>query len=184
MEQSTKKVKVCVDPGHGGYPHPGACYYGRMEKDAALDISLILAEELKKKGCEVVLTRKTDVDISLTDRAKISNKNKCDVFVSIHLNACKDPTVHGAEVWKWHTGTRQDIAENMQRELVKATGFKDRGVKNSSVFAVLRHTQAPAFVVECGFISYKPECEKLFDRDIQKKVAYHLACGIIQSFQC
>lgn len=175
-------TRICIDPGHGGPIHPGACYYGRKEKDAALDISLHVASMLKEKGIDIVLTRKTDVDVTLQRRCEICNKERCDAFITIHLNACKDPTVHGAETYKWPACSKPEIAENIQKELVKATGFKDRGVKTSSVYYVLRHTKAPAFVVECGFISYPKECEKLFDPDFQKKVASAIACGIIQSF--
>lgn len=174
-------TKVCIDPGHGGV-HCGACYYGRKEKDAALDISLHVAEMLKRDGIDVVLTRKKDVDVSLKRRCEICNENKCDAFVTIHLNACKDPTVHGVETYKWPTSSKPEIADNIQAELVEATHFKNRGVKTSSVYYVLRHTKAPAFVVECGFMSYSKECEKLFDSDFQKKVASAIACGIIKSF--
>lgn len=166
-------MKVCIDPGHGG-GHPGAVYYGRKEKDAALAISHRLAMELKAKGVDVVLTRTRDTDVSLAERCRISNAAKADLLISIHLNAAVDPTIHGAEVWKWHTSDNP-FAESVQAALVAATGFKDRGVKKSHDFYVLRHTLCPALVVECGFMSNPKEGEALFDPRVQDAIAAGLA---------
>lgn len=166
-------MKVCIDPGHGG-GHPGAVYYGRREKDAALAISHRLAMELKAQGVDVLLTRTRDTDVSLAERCRISNAAKADLFISIHLNAAVDPTIHGAEVWKWHK-SENPYAERVQAALVAATGFKDRGVKNSREFYVLRHTLCPALVVECGFMSNAKEGEALFDPRVQDAIAVGIA---------
>lgn len=166
-------MKVCIDPGHGG-GHPGAVYYGRKEKDATLAISHRLAMELKAQGIDVVLTRTRDTDVSLAERCRISNAAKADLFISIHLNAAVDPTIHGAEVWKWHTSDNP-FASRVQSALVAATGFKDRGVKDSHEFYVLRHTLCPALVVECGFVSNPKEGEALFDPRVQDAIAAGLA---------
>lgn len=166
-------MKVCIDPGHGGN-RPGAVYYGRREKDAALAISHRLAMELKAQGIDVVLTRTRDTDVSLAERCRISNAAKADLFISIHLNAAVDPTIHGAEVWKWHKSDNP-YAARVQAALVSATGFKDRGVKNSHEFYVLRHTLCPALVVECGFMSNPKEGEALFDPHLQDAIATGVA---------
>jgi N-acetylmuramoyl-L-alanine amidase len=166
-------MKVCIDPGHGG-GHPGAVYFGRKEKDATLAISHQLATELKAKGVDVVLTRTRDTDVSLAERCRISNAAKADLFISIHLNAAVDPTIHGAEVWKWYK-SEIPYAARVQAALVEATGFKDRGVKNSHDFYVLRHTLCPALVVECGFMSNPREGEALFDPRVQDAIASGIA---------
>lgn len=166
-------MKVCIDPGHGG-GHPGAVYFGRKEKDAALAISHRLAMELKAQGVDVVLTRTRDTDVSLAERCRISNAAKADLFISIHLNASVDPTIHGTEVWKWHNSDNP-FASRVQSALVAATGFKDRGVKDSHEFYVLRHTLCPALVVECGFMSNQREGEALFDPRVQDAIATGIA---------
>ena len=132
---------------------------------------------MRERGYEAFLTRSTDEDMSLKERCEISNSWKADLFISIHCNASHTPDARGVEVWTW-PGNRLAVAEKIQAQLIKATGFKNRGVKNSGVYYVLRHTKAPALVVECGFMSNKFECQLLFDPEMQKKIAFSIACGI------
>lgn len=167
---------ICIDPGHGGI-QPGAAYGGRLEKDATLGISLKLRDKLEASGYHVVMTRETDADVSLKRRCEISNGAGADAFVSIHLNASTNPTAHGAETWEWELA-KGALADAVQTELISASGFKDRGVRSTSVFYVLRHTVAPAIVVECGFISNETERGRLFDEAMQDKIAAGIARGI------
>lgn len=167
---------ICIDPGHGGI-QPGAAYGGRLEKDATLGISLKLRDKLEASGYRVVMTRETDADVSLKRRCEISNGVGAEAFVSIHLNASTNPAASGAETWKW-VRAKGALAEAVQTELIAASGFKDRGVKSTTAFYVLRHTVAPALVVECGFISNESERGRLFDEAMQDKIAAGIARGI------
>ena len=169
-------MKICIDPGHGG-DQPGAAYGGRLEKDAALQIALKLARKLKEIGYDVVLTRDDDAAVSLRKRCDISNAAGADVFLSIHMNASRSHEAHGAETWRW-AKSECKLAENVQRGLVAATGARDRGVKSTMSYYVLRHTHAVALVVECGFISHDNERESLFEDDYQEKIAAGIARGL------
>ena len=173
---------ICIDPGHGG-AQPGAVNGRFKEKTAALAISLKLKDKLKEAGFKVIMTRDTDIDVSLASRCKISNDSGANAFVSIHLNSCHSDEPHGAETWKWHK-TRQfskALADAVQADLIAATGAKNRGVKESDVY-VLKHTKASALVVECGFISNNEECRKLFNPVYQDKIADGICRGIIKAF--
>ncbi|HMA20482.1 MAG TPA: N-acetylmuramoyl-L-alanine amidase, partial [Gemmatimonadaceae bacterium] len=82
---------VVVDAGHGG-PDPGMT--GPIgggprivEKDITLSVAKLLAQELRNDGVDVLMTRTSDTLIALSDRGRIANRNKGDVFVSIHVNA-------------------------------------------------------------------------------------------------
>lgn len=167
---------ICIDPGHGGI-QPGAAYGGRLEKDATLSISMRLRDKLEESGYRVIMTRETDIDVSLKRRCEISNGAGADAFVSIHLNSSTNPTAHGAETWKWERA-KGALAEAVQTALIAASGFKDRGVKSTTAFYVLRHTVAPALVVECGFLSNESERGRLFDEAMQDKIAAGIARGI------
>lgn len=167
---------ICIDPGHGGI-QPGAAYGGRLEKDATLSISMRLRDKLEASGYRVIMTRETDIDVSLKRRCEISNGAGADAFVSIHLNSSTNPTAHGAETWKWERA-KGALAESVQTALIAASGFKDRGVKSTTAFYVLRHTVAPALVVECGFLSNESERGRLFDEAMQDKIAAGIARGI------
>jgi N-acetylmuramoyl-L-alanine amidase len=92
--------KVVLDPGHGG-KDPGAIgYRGLKEKDVTLKLAKLVKAKLEKRlGCVVILTRTSDRFVSLKDRAKLANKIKADLFVSIHCNACPDHRLHGIETF-------------------------------------------------------------------------------------
>ena len=93
-----KKMRIMVDPGHGG-KDSGAVRVRVREKDINLAVAKELTELLKKNGFQVKMTRTTDVFIPLSDRSKMSNKFKADLFVSVHANAARNRTAHGFEVY-------------------------------------------------------------------------------------
>ena len=79
---------IVIDPGHGGRD-PGAIgSQGTREKDIVLDIALRLRDQLMQSGqYMVLLTRDTDIFMSLADRVQFTNLNKADLFISLHINA-------------------------------------------------------------------------------------------------
>lgn len=93
-----KKMRIVVDPGHGG-KDPGAVRSRMREKDWNLAVGRELAALLKKAGFEVKMTRENDTFIALSDRSKISNNFKADLFVSVHTNASKNSSAHGFQVY-------------------------------------------------------------------------------------
>jgi len=92
--------KIVIDAGHGG-KDPGATIKGVFEKDITLDVALKAGELIKKKfpDIKVIYTRDKDVFIPLNDRADIANKQKADLFISIHVNSCPKNTIFGAETY-------------------------------------------------------------------------------------
>lgn len=170
---------IVIDPSHGG-KDPGAVNGKRYEKTAALAIAKKVGAKLKAKGYNVKYTRTKDVYFSLAERCRMSNNWDADIFVSIHLNAAANKDASGIETWRYPAvGQRtKDLAENIQTELISATGWKDRKVKTSSTLYVLKHTKASAALIECGFISNNAECQKLFTSKWQNKIAGAIAEGI------
>ncbi len=80
------KCVVVIDPGHGGRD-PGAVANGLLEKNINLKVGKYLADFLKSKGIEPVLTRSSDVYLKLSRRTEIAMKRNADLFVSLHCNA-------------------------------------------------------------------------------------------------
>jgi N-acetylmuramoyl-L-alanine amidase len=77
-----------IDAGHGGHDPGRPTKNGYKEKDIALKLALKVGKELEKNPqFKVIYTRKTDVFVTLRNRAKIANKADADLFVSIHCNA-------------------------------------------------------------------------------------------------
>lgn len=91
---------IVLDPGHGGRD-PGALGSFSREKDINLAIALKTGEYLTKnlKNVKVVYTRKDDSTVDLLERPQIANKNKADLFISIHANWAKNKNVSGAETY-------------------------------------------------------------------------------------
>ncbi|MGN0033951.1 MAG: N-acetylmuramoyl-L-alanine amidase [Candidatus Limimorpha sp.] len=90
-----------IDAGHGG-KDPGAVGKKGKEKDVTLAIAKKTGEYIKKNhpDVKVIYTRKSDVAVSLNERASIANKNNADVFISIHCNSVsKSPNTAGVETF-------------------------------------------------------------------------------------
>jgi len=97
--KNTIKI-VVIDAGHGGHD-PGCQYGGTKEKDVTLAIALKLGKIIKQKykDVKVIYTRDTDVFVELVERTAIANRNKANVFISIHCNANPKTTVFGTETY-------------------------------------------------------------------------------------
>lgn len=95
-----QKFKVVLDPGHGAHDF-GAVRGNYAEKKIVLDVALKVGELLKKdKNIDLVYTRKTDVFLELRERTEIANREKADIFVSIHANAVANaPSATGTETY-------------------------------------------------------------------------------------
>lgn len=84
--------RVVVDAGHGGVDNGmhgpiGERHWQIKEKDITLSVAKQLAQILKDRGAEVIMTRTTDTLIALSDRGRIANERHGDVFISVHVNA-------------------------------------------------------------------------------------------------
>lgn len=171
--------KIVVDAGHGG-KDPGAVNGTKYEKTANLAIAKKVGAKLQAKGYKVKYTRTGDKELTLKERCQISNKYDADFFISIHCNAAASKEASGIETWRYTTvgALTKELADNVQTELISATGWKDRGVKKSSTLYVLKKTIASAILVECGFISNDAECKKLFNSTYQNKIANAIVKGI------
>ncbi|HBC22293.1 MAG TPA: hypothetical protein DC009_09590 [Porphyromonadaceae bacterium] len=89
---SKKNFVVVIDPGHGGKDN-GETDNKAVEKEITLNVALRLQEILsKKKGYKVILTRNADKSVNLRDRAAKANKEKADLFISLHTNFADEDT--------------------------------------------------------------------------------------------
>ncbi|RKG59900.1 N-acetylmuramoyl-L-alanine amidase [Corallococcus sp. AB011P] len=103
-EQLGLKVRrVVIDAGHGGHDSGAIGKAGTKEKDVALAISKKVADGLREKGLEVVLTRDDDTFIRLEDRAKLANEAHGDLFISVHCNSAATHKLRGIETYTLNT---------------------------------------------------------------------------------
>jgi len=175
-----KRYVVCLDAGHGG-PDPGAISPGGLrEADVTLEIVNRLAKVLGEQNIIIVLTRAGDRDSSLGDRADFANSSGCDLFVSVHVNAANNPTAHGLEAFYFRSsGAGKRLAENILDYLVLETGLENRGTKESG-FAVLRLTDMPSVLIECGFLTNHAEEALLKTKEFRGKCALGIARGVMK----
>ena len=95
-----KVKKVVIDPGHGG-AKPGAMGARSQEKQITLAIAKKFGKLIEDNysDVKVIYTRTTDVDISLAERARIANRAKADLFISIHANSHPTSSPTGVETF-------------------------------------------------------------------------------------
>ncbi len=102
-----KMRRVVIDAGHGGHDTGAIGPTGVREKDVTLAIALQVAKKLSAAGLEVVLTRDDDTFLKLEDRAKLANKHRGDLFISIHCNAAENKKLRGVETYTLNTSANR-----------------------------------------------------------------------------
>jgi N-acetylmuramoyl-L-alanine amidase len=91
---------IVLDPGHGGHDPGATGPRGLQEKDLTLDIARRLAAVLQEElAVKVTLTRTRDVFVALRERTSLANRQKADLFVSIHVNAARGASASGTETY-------------------------------------------------------------------------------------
>jgi len=180
-----RPFKIVLDPGHGGMHTGCRARAGYYEKEVTLDVSQRLRAELEAMGATVVMTRESDVHFSedvdedLMRRVRISDRERPDVFLSIHLNWAPDPDARGFEVYvsregKADRGASRRLASDIRTVFRASLDSEDRGIKEAA-FKVIRHTDAPAVLVELEFISNPTGSRRFSDPAHRQKVAELLA---------
>lgn len=108
---------VVIDPGHGGHD-PGAVAGGVREKDIVLDLALRLGKKINGAypDVKVIYTRSKDVFIPLFERADIANRNKADLFISLHANYVSSPSASGTETFTLGLHRSQENLEVAKKE--------------------------------------------------------------------
>lgn len=178
---------VVIDPGHGGID-PGAVGHGLKESDIALDISLRAADILAKRDDIMSLvTHEGKLDprrhFELEDRCAYANRQKADVFVSVHCNAFGRASAHGHETYHFPGSVHGSRLARALNNAIKddISEILPRGVKQAR-FLVLRDTAMPAALVETGFISNGEDAKLLGNEAFRQRYAEAIATGILNFF--
>ena len=185
---------IIVDPGHGGFDPGKPGITGEDEKDLNLKIGLKLRDYLEQAGAVVIMTRTTDDDVDGMDGVKYKSKDMVerkklseggDILVSIHQNSFTQPSVKGAQVfYNQKSDKGKKLAEIIQKSIKEqASPDNKRAAKSNTNYYVLKATNIPAVIVECGFLT-NPEEEKLLNDEVyQDRLAWSIYVGIIKYFE-
>lgn len=202
-----KKGTIVIDPGHGGTvkvggssPNNATSVSGIPEKEITLQIAKLTKEALAKRAVDaghairVVLTRDADVNLALSDRARIAQANAANLFLSIHCNASEKHNARGVE-----TLVRPTAADNpnfaddhafataIQKAVFTTIESADKGTRNRGVkqqqLGVLRDSDlghgVKACLVELEFIDVKAGDDLLRSEPTRLAIADALAGALI-----
>ena len=120
---------VVIDAGHGG-DKPGAVGRKSQEKNLTLQMALKLGKLIEDNYSDVkiIYTRTTDVDITLAERARMANKAKADLFISIHCNSWNNSTPTGVETYVMglsQSKANMEVAKKENADILLEKGYKD-----------------------------------------------------------
>ena len=192
-DSSGQQVCVVVDAGHGG-DDPGKIGVNQvLEKDVNLSIARKVRQYLEAQGIRVVMTREDENGLYDSDasnkkvqdmkrRVALIEEAKPAITVSIHQNSYPEEYVHGAQVF-YYDGSRdgQLLADLLQKQLVEKLDPENRRqIKANDSYYLLKKTDIPIVIVECGFLSNQAEAALLAQEDYQDRVAWAIHMGILQ----
>lgn len=184
------KKLVVLDAGHGSSDPGKIGVNGKKEKDVNLSIAKKVEKKLKKQKIAVKMTRREDKGLDDTKigdmkaRVNMINGTKPALAVSIHQNSYTQEEIKGAQVFYFtHSKDGKEAAEVMQEMFRLFDKENKRVCKGNNTYYMLKKTEVPTIIVECGFLSNWEEAKKLSTKEYQEKVAQVICDGIIHILQ-
>jgi len=175
---------VVIDAGHGDHDS-GAQFGGVQEKNLTLAVAKKLALEMSAAGAKVIMTRTDDTFIELTDRAKIANSAKADLFISVHINSSAKVSMSGTiTFYSGPNAIKELLARCIQTEIAAVSGlpgigaWSDKRIYATKGFSVLRNTTMPGVLVELGFINHPRDRARMVTPEFQSVVAKAIVRGV------
>jgi N-acetylmuramoyl-L-alanine amidase len=169
-------ITVVIDAGHGGYDRGGIPGQRVSEKDMTLDVARRLRSVLAASGYRVVMTRDSDVFVPLGTRTAIANSNRNAIFVSVHFNSAPRSSAGGIETY-FYSRDSLALASAIHHYVAGGAPSENRGVRRRGYF-VLRRTNIPAVLVECGFLTSPTEAAYVQNASYRQKLAEEIAAGV------
>lgn len=156
-------LKVALDAGHTKENFGTIGPWGNTEASVVLAAAKVAKQMLEAKGAQVVMIQDGTKEISLQDRVDLAWKERADLFISLHADACPEGQnprdTEGHSVHYYHPQSRW-LAEIIHDKYGQKSKFTDQGVWRSNL-AVCRITQMPSLLFEQGFLML-PEVEEIF----------------------
>ena len=181
---------VVIDPGHGGSttvgnssPNNAHGPVGTLEKNVTLDLALRVLRAFAGSGHAVLLTRDTDVNLGLAERAAVARTHTAAAFVSLHFNGDASPAVQGTEVWT-HSVAIEDsrlLAASVLQQVVAVTGYHNRGAKSKGlgVLSLASHDLGTAAcLLEVSFLTDPHDETRLLQESYKNALANAIRTGI------
>jgi N-acetylmuramoyl-L-alanine amidase len=175
-QDSGSVTTVVIDAGHGGHDRGGIPGQRVAEKDMTLDVAQRLKRVLAANGYRVVMTRDSDVFVSLGERVAIANSYPGALFVCIHFNSANRMGAGGIETY-FYSRDSLPLASAIHYFVAGGAPSSNRGVRRRGYY-VLRKTTIPAVLVECGFLTNPTEAAYAQTASYRQKLAEEIATGV------
>lgn len=196
-DKKIEKIKILIDPGHGGVDQGASGDMKIGEAPINLAISKKLMSFLEGSGFEVEMTRYDDsglyTELSSTIRAKknedlknrveLINNSNADLVISIHLNSFPQKQYYGAHVFyqKSNEVTTKLAADTIQESMKNILDKSNTRVPQiKKGIKIMDNTTVPVILIECGFLSNNNEERKLVSDDYQEKTSWAIYTGILK----
>ena len=167
---SLSKMKVAVDPGHGG-DNSGAT--GKTSKVIEKNYTLLIAKELekalKKEKAKVFMTREKDTSLSMIERTEMLRQWDPNFLISVHLNSAGNDTVRGVSTYYRYIGFRPLSQFILKR--MKELKLNEYGNVGNFNFSLSGPTEYPNCLVEVAFLSNKSDEKRILNPNFRKAVA-------------
>jgi len=179
---------IVLDAGHGGRDPGAEGVGGVLEKDIVLEVTRLVANRLTARlPVEVLLTRADDSFVSIDRRVAMPGDGAA-VFISLHANACTDPSAQGLEVFYGGGGVQPAStpggswrAALLGRCLGRALDARVGGVRGEArpgPFGVLLRNPVPSALVEIGYLTHPSEAARARDRRYHELLADAVVDGV------
>lgn len=178
---------IVLDPGHGGHDSGAVGPNGTKEAERALDVCQ-RAADLLRPFANVVLTRTTDVFLTLSERPAIANRIEADAFVSYHFNSGSDSRT--ALSFEGFTTPGQNNSDKLATAILVAHGrlcpwqklradMSDGDPDKEANFAVIKGTRCPSMLMEGEFIHTTAGEASILNPEHQQLRAMAVAIGTL-----
>ncbi len=183
---------IVIDAGHGGIDNGVlGVNTSTKESDINLSISKYLRGYFVDAGFTVVMTRKTQGGLyglstkgfkmrDMKKRKEIIEQSDADMVISVHQNFCPIPSRRGGQVfYDKSSESGKLLADSIQKSLNE---MKECVKANSPLigdYYMLKCTESPSVIVECGFLSNSEDEALLIKSDYQKSIAYAIFKGAV-----
>ena len=189
---------IVIDAGHGGEDGGAVNESGVLEKDINLSIANDTSALFYLLGFDVTQTRKTDVALDngedtirkrkvsdMKKRLEIFNSSKENTIISIHQNKFSESKYHGTQIFYSPNNPKsKQLADSIKysvKGLLQPDNERECKKADGGIY-LLKNTNNPAVIVECGFISNGEECKNLLDSQYQKQMAFSITAGFLSYY--
>ena len=199
---SSENVKsmptIVIDAGHGGEDGGAVSESGVLEKDINISIANDTSALFYLLGFDVKQTRKTDIALDngedtirkrkvsdMKKRLEIFNSPEENTIISIHQNKFSESKYHGTQIFYSPNNPKsKQLADSIKysvKGLLQPDNERECKKADSGIY-LLKNTNNPAVIVECGFISNGEECKNLLDSQYQKQMAFSITAGFLSYY--